>query len=634
MSIKYKFIIPVVVLFVFILMGISFYIFNSIKNEQANLDLVLVKNLTSELKKQEKALSDSIRNKGLNALLLIQKTCPPLLYDEDIDKVIVNTQAFEEDADIQRVDILNEDGENITHPVEDSESEVEAESTGDGEEGVEEKGEVESPELASLIILEEDLTFIDGDEKINVGHVKITLTREAVLAQISALQTRNATMLSKIQNEGVAFLDNLLNSIIGVAVGSSILLLFVIVLIVNKIIQPVKDATESLRQIAEGDGDLTARLRVQSQDEIGRMCHYFNDFTSSIQTIIETVKNRAALLDGISKEMSASSSTAAAEVDELATQTNIVAAATEEMSVNCKTMAESADHISNDASLASNSSEAMKVQIDKVFHSLTDCEVDLKQLSDNSSEINDKINGIMENVVQGREVSQEAVESVNNATEKVDLLDKSSQEIEEVVNIIVEISEQIKNLSLNATIEAARAGEAGKGFAVVANEVKDLARQTSDSTEEIKKRVLQIRNSTTATVDEISKISGVIGTLEKVVESIDSSVSTQREAIERNSTNASNLSVKMTDLSEIADAANKEVETITNSIIVVAEGTSDVSSNTQQGNDAIGEISCTLQTIKMEVDKGRDRASQINAASEKMAGVASELSDLVDRFKV
>ena len=110
-----------------------------------------------------------------------------------------------------------------------------------------------------------------------------------------------------------------------------------------------------------------------------------------------------------------------------------------------------------------------------------------------------------------------AVESVDNATQRVDHLGTAAHEIGRVIEVISEIAEQTKLLALNATIEAASAGEAGKGFAVVASEVKELARQTNEATDEISDRIEAIQDSASGTVAEIGQIDKIIRQVNEIV---------------------------------------------------------------------------------------------------------------------
>jgi methyl-accepting chemotaxis protein len=134
------------------------------------------------------------------------------------------------------------------------------------------------------------------------------------------------------------------------------------------------------------------------------------------------------------------------------------------------------------------------------------------------------INEIAENSERARGITSSAADQAKNSAERVSGLGTAAQKISKVTETITEISEQTNLLALNATIEAARAGEAGKGFAVVANEIKELARQTAEATQEIKKKIAGIQDSTSVAIADIDKIPTVINDVNQLVSSIATAV--------------------------------------------------------------------------------------------------------------
>ncbi len=131
---------------------------------------------------------------------------------------------------------------------------------------------------------------------------------------------------------------------------------------------------------------------------------------------------------------------------------------------------------------------------------------------------------------QSKDVTQDAVNEANSASQVIGDLDTSAQEIGDIIKVISDIAAQTNLLALNATIEAARAGEAGKGFAVVANEVKSLANETAKATEEISQQVAKIQEATGGAVDTIGRVSDVIARLDEVSAAIDTAAEQQKQA--------------------------------------------------------------------------------------------------------
>ena len=595
MSIKIKLILPIIILYLVIQGIISTVVYNKLNQS-----------MTDELHLQEANLEKSLTLKANNALEVLKQICPPALYNADTDTVKSYADAFEADPDIAFVALYDTDGTAITNA---------QLKTKENAESQEVKFYQEKDVYSDRVALQHE------DE--DVGFMEIGVDKTQLNKLISELEERNQ-----------AFLKSLLNTITLAAILGFTILVIVMAVILGKIIQPIKEATTALKDISEGEGDLTSRLDVKTNDEIGELSNYFNNFVDSIHNIISVVQEKSSKLNKFSEEVSGSSSKLAEDSEEVNLQTNSVAAATEEMSVNVSEMAEASTLMSDKAQSVTGISHAVQDKMDLVLSSMKEAEENVKGSSVIAEGIAEKIQGISQNVIQGRQVSNQAVESVANATDKVNELVKASLDIENVIQLITEISEQIKNLALNATIEAARAGEYGKGFAVVANEVKELARQTSDATEEISSRILYMKNSTDVTVSEIEKIDVVIKELSQVVESIDSSVQSQQEAIEVNTENSQQISEKVSQVTTLVDGANSDVININENISSVSQGAMEVSHNTQQGSTAVADISANLQAIKEVVNRSKKGVDEVSTSAEAMASIAHELDQLVSRFKV
>jgi len=177
-----------------------------------------------------------------------------------------------------------------------------------------------------------------------------------------------------------------------------------------------------------------------------------------------------------------------------------------------------------------------------------------------AEEINVTIQSVAASAVKGSSSSKMAMESVESCAGLVEDLAKASREISSVIGVIVEISDQTKNLALNATIEAARAGEAGRGFAVVANEVKELAKQTAASSENIRERISRMLNATSNTTQEIQKI--VEGIREVNIIAVNTAAAMEEQAVTQHS-NAASCADAVAAMAKVAQCTSSIGETIT-----------------------------------------------------------------------
>ncbi|MFN4132521.1 MAG: methyl-accepting chemotaxis protein [Caldimicrobium sp.] len=265
----------------------------------------------------------------------------------------------------------------------------------------------------------------------------------------------------------------------------TILIFFILNRGVRACLSPLLLTTQAMEDLSKGRGDLTYRLEVKSEDEIGLMSRYFNEFMESLSGIMRSFIEKVRVLFRESEELEKEVSTL------------------NEKGVDFK---ERADFI------ALSSTEILSA---------------MEEVSNSIKELSSAITEISKRAMESSSVVKDTVSTVNLAKEKVELLGKASQEINEVVNLINSIAEQTNLLALNASIEAARAGEAGKGFAVVANEVKELARQTQEATSTIAEKIKFLQESSGEVASGVENIVELIKRVEESSSAIASAVEEQ-----------------------------------------------------------------------------------------------------------
>lgn len=372
--------------------------------------------------------------------------------------------------------------------------------------------------------------------------------------------------------------NDILKSSILIVVISMLIVVFLIIYGSGKIVKPINAAVFGLKDIAEGEGDLTLRLEVDSNDEVGELATWMNTFIGKLQGIIKQIRVNSNRVDSSSGELSTISSNMSQKTEETAQMAHNVASAAEEMNTSISSVAAAMEQSSTNIGVVAASAEEMSATI-----------TDIAQNSD-----------------QARETSIKAVDQVKNISIKLDELTQASQTIGKVTESITEISEQTNLLALNATIEAARAGEAGKGFAVVANEIKELARQTAEATVDIKSQVDDIQHTTSSTVSEIAQISEIIQNVNAVVLKITSAVEEQ--------------SIATKEISENISQAN--------------QGLQEVNENITQSSEAADEISRNIASVNTATDDISISSSQVKASSEELQKMSVELNAIVNTFKL
>jgi methyl-accepting chemotaxis protein len=335
---------------------------------------------------------------------------------------------------------------------------------------------------------------------------------------------------------------------------------------------PIKNIVTMLRDIAEGEGDLTRRLDVQRSDELGEQAKWFNLFVEKIQEMVRSVASITDSLNLSSDTLSGLASEMSTGAEQMKARSNTAASATEEMSESVHSVAATIEQASDNMA--------------SIVHSAGEMEVTIQEIAKSSE--------------NARHVTARTVSQTQSASQEVDQLGRAAEEIGQVTETINEISEQTNLLALNATIEAARAGEMGKGFAVVANEIKQLAAQTAEATCAIKSRVDNIQTATSGAVDSIGAITNVINEVNDIITSIS-------EGIERESKSATTIATNVAQASEGLNQINLHItqsatkaESISDDIVQVdqtagqmAQGGAHLDQNARQ----LLELSAQLKTL-------------------------------------
>lgn len=339
--------------------------------------------------------------------------------------------------------------------------------------------------------------------------------------------------------------------------------------------------TNILRSVAfagrVGQGDFTMTLTVDSHDEIGDLTISLNEMVARLNSVFKDFSHNAGTLHRSAAGLLEASAEMTKGADHSSTKASSVAAAAEEMSANMNSVAAASEQAATNVGSIALSSEEMAATVRE----------------------------ISKNTQKATFVTRKAVSLTASSSKKVDALGLAAGAISKVTEVITEISEQTNLLALNATIEAARAGEYGKGFAVVAYEIKDLAQQTAEATQEIKGKIEDIQSSTSVTVSEIKQISEVITDVDTIVATIATAVEEQ----------------------------NVTTAEISRNVAQAAEGITEVNENVAQTSAVSAEIAKDIAGVSHVSSEITDLSSGLGSSAVQLSTVAEELQELVATFK-
>jgi methyl-accepting chemotaxis protein len=315
-------------------------------------------------------------------------------------------------------------------------------------------------------------------------------------------------------------------------------------LVVRKMVMPLNRAVQALNEIASGGGNLSKKLEVTSEDEVGQLGDNFNRFTDTLDSIVQSVRGTSNQVTVAAQKLTSLSQIMAKNAGETSTQANAVSVSAEQVNKSVQTVAIG------------------------------------------TGEMSASIKEIARSVSEASKVAVSAVRVAEETNIKVTKLGESGAEIGNIIKVISSIAEQTNLLALNATIEAARAGEAGKGFAVVANEVKDLAKETAKATEDIKKKIEMIQTDTKGAVEAIAAIGEIINKISDIQSAIAAAVEEQTKTTNEISMN----------LAEAAKGSSEIAQNVTH-VARDTQSTSAAAADTQNAAAELSNMATQLQKI-------------------------------------
>jgi methyl-accepting chemotaxis protein len=371
----------------------------------------------------------------------------------------------------------------------------------------------------------------------------LTQTR-GILGEVRSELDQDVHDLS-VQMRGL--MSSIVQQILIIATVGIVLSVVSAVIVTRRITKPLKVLREAAHRV--GDGDLAASWTIKSGDEIGDLSQSLRDMVVSLRQLVKGIQENSEMVNSLSQSLSSMAVQTGAAITEVASTSN-------EFSSTSVAMAENAD--------------AMRGNTE---HAMGELERGLEMLRTAVGDV------------------ASARQDVQDLTEAVDSLAERSRQIDDIVELISEISEQTNLLALNAAIEAARAGENGRGFAVVAEEVRRLAEQSKSATGEIAELIQEILRGTAETIQRMNKADSSV---EKVDEQIDLTGNT------------------FAAISRVFQEVAQQVAEIAKAAEDVGAGSEEIAASTEEQSAV---------------------ANSIAEESEKLAHMAGELQRQISRFR-
>lgn len=453
----------------------------------------------------------------------------------------------------------------------------------------------QNKDLIGSIITEQDNDFLKKvAEKIDNNHPDaelIKVEKDNYFVVTEPVDGTDWVLISAIREKDIlGDLYSLQERMIFILVLAVLVITLVVIRIVHVIILPIRNLTENIGKIT--DGDFTVEIESRGQDEISKMGNGMQNFIEAMRKTIGEIFSISSQLNEQAEMSSAASETL---YDSAATQSDSM----QELKNTVEELAKSVTEVAENAT-------SLAVVVSKTGENGANARTKMEE----TVRISKKGRDDMGQVKRAMEVIQDSVRQLEESVGKVG---GSTEEIRKFVDIIGDIASQTNLLSLNAAIEAARAGEAGKGFAVVAEEIRNLAETSAES---------------------VSQISNITSEINNLVEDAVEKTKISTGNINESSDLIMNASGTFQKIYETVGTANEMVQQIIENVETVDEVAASVAAITEQQSACAEEILATSENLALEAVSVTDNSGSVAQSAQSVAVNAEKLAGEMKRFKV
>jgi methyl-accepting chemotaxis protein len=410
----------------------------------------------------------------------------------------------------------------------------------------------------------------------------------------------------------------------------------------------IRRMIDALKDVSQGEGDLTKRLDSSAADELGEMANWFNIFVDKLSGVIRDVATTGIGVEGGSVQLASAANEQAGSTSQIVTAITEVAEGIQEQSKGIAAAKASMRQLASAIEQVARGAEEQAVEVEKTSSLAEAMAADVNEAAAAIRSIGDATRANQASALRGTDAVETVAKRMHNikagvdqALSSVSQLEAGSKQIEEIVSVINDIADQTNLLALNAAIEAARAGEAGKGFAVVADEVRRLAERSTQSTNEIAAIIEGLEQSIRDTVDAVEsngqQIDEGVGlaeaakaTLSEIAAgalSIGESVKNLMALVDRLSLRSAAVTDAMSSAAAITEQSSAAAEEMTANTDEVMHVIDSIAAVSEQSAARSQEVASSAQQQGAIVE-------EVSSSASALAEAATRLRELVAQFKI
>lgn len=415
-------------------------------------------------------------------------------------------------------------------------------------------------------------------------------------------------------------LTHLKNVIFLITIGITLLVCLISIIVINLVVNPLKNLRGSISEVASGNADLTKRINAKTSDEIGEVVNGFNMFTDKLQSIVGGIKVSKDKLMQAGIELKDSTIDTSASITQILANIESIHNQIIQQGSSVEDTASAVNEIASNI-------ESLERMIENQSASVTEASCAVVEMIENIQSVNENVDlmatsfdGLMESAKNGAnlQISVNAqIESIRN----------QSTSLQQANTAIASIAGQTNLLAMNAAIEAAHAGEAGKGFSVVADEIRKLSETSSAQSKTIGNQLKEIQNSIDSVVDASSQSSNAFSEVSDKIKHTDEIVKQIRDAMNEQKEGSMQINQSL----NVMNDSTIEVRTASKEM---AEGNKVILEDIQKLQSVTGQMKETMQQMAIGAKKINETGAALSGIADNMDISIQEIGNQVDQFKV
>lgn len=396
---------------------------------------------------------------------------------------------------------------------------------------------------------------------------------------------------------------------------------------------PIIAAAGTLQHV-ERENDLTCRVHVEGNDEIANMSRSLNSFLDRLGTVIQEIASGSNQVAQSSDELATVSTQMSSNASETTSLSQLVAGAADEMSSSVATVASACEEATANVNNVADAARRMSEKLLEVARATETMSNNTSTVATAVEEQTAAINEVSQNTARAATISETAKGKALATEALMNKLGEAATKVGRVVEVISDIADQTNLLALNATIEAASAGEAGKGFAVVANEVKELAKQTAQATEEISEQIREMQQYTNNSVSAIKEVAEVVqdlnGISAAIANALEEQAATVNEVAKSTGSAAEGARLVTERINELSAAAGE----VSRNSEEMSTGVTEIARNSAEVAKGSSEVAHNIQRVNKTAGDTAGGADTVQQAANALSEMAARLQGLVAQFKL